>query len=364
MPQNKNQHYVPRFYLRNFSLDGANISSFLIESEKSLPNVSITNQCSKDYFYPNLQYEQNLGKFEEQCSTIIDDIVSDQKTTTLSKKDSFWLRAFTILQKSRTLHQARILKDSFNDIIEYLRSSGMTEEMKSQIEGYDNSYRSAAALLANTFRTGMEISSDLCCKVLSFTCRGALLTSDDPVVMYNPFLEGRGKLSYGLAAMGLVLFLPLSDRHAVVLYDGDTYKIGQRKERIVELSNPDDIGWLNLLTILNADKAVYFKPGTKDPYSLALLTKRAKAIGQSKGTKFMPLEAKDGNSELLYSREENFYIGAKFSFLKTIDKAKSIRFGDTIGAMDYSRPFCNAWLMSQPQQPPSKIPEMSYRPKK
>lgn len=362
MPSNKNQHFVPQFYLKNFSSDKRSISSFLIEAERLLPCVSIKNQCSKDYFYPDLKYEENLGKLEQQCRCVIQAIVSD-RSHSFSRSDLFWLRAFTILQKSRTQHEAHIFKDIIEKTRDYMRSIGLDDKVMNTIDGFENSDKNAVILLSKTFGIGMEMTGDLHCKILSFVGSGSLLTSDDPVFMYNPFLETRGKPNYGLSAMGLILFLPLSDRHAVILYDGNVYKIGQKKKQVVEFDNPEDLMWLNLLTVLNADKTVFFKQGTQDLQSLIQLVRKAKSIGQSKEMKLEALEAEDGGSELIHSYTDNFYIGAGFSFVKILDKAKSIHFGDTIGVLDYTRPSCNTSSMYQ-GRPAGRIPSMTYKPKK
>ena len=359
MPHNKKQHFVPQFYLKSFSSDKKSIASFLLEAEELLPCVSIKNQCSKDYFYPDLEYEKNLGRFEEKCRSVINEVVSKRKES-FTHDDLFWLRAFTVLQKSRTLHEAHIVRNAFEDIRQYLRSEKMDDKLKSIVEGFENSERDAVAILSMSFKTGMEMSGDLCCKILTYGGKGSFLTSDDPVFMYNPFLESRGKMSYGLAALGVILFLPLSDRLAVVLYDGNVYKIGQKKKQVVVFDNPDDLYWLNLLTVLNADKAVFFKQGAQDLQSLIGLVRKAKSTGQSKGMKQEVLEAEDGHSELIHSYTENFNIGARFSFIKTLDKARSIEFGSTISVTDYTRPYCNTLSMFQ-ERPSAKIAPMTYR---
>ena len=174
-------------------------------------------------------------------------------------------------------------------------------------------------------------------------------------------MEHHGKPNYGLSAIGLLLLLPLSESHAVVLYDGDTYKIGNRKDQVVSFDSAQDLYWMNLLTYLNANNAVYFKPGTNDIHTIMSLAQTAKAIGQSKQTKFETFLAEDGQSELLHSYDQNFYIGAEFSFIKTLDKARGFKLGDTISVTDYSRPYCNALYMSSFPDPP--VPAMRYKPK-
>ena len=59
MAQNKNQHYIPKFYFKQFSQNGKTICVFNISKELSIENAPITGQCSKDYFYSkNIEVEK------------------------------------------------------------------------------------------------------------------------------------------------------------------------------------------------------------------------------------------------------------------------------------------------------------------
>lgn len=53
MPSKKNQHFVPRFYLKNFSNDKKKnfIGLFNIDSEVHIENAKLKTQASRDYFY-------------------------------------------------------------------------------------------------------------------------------------------------------------------------------------------------------------------------------------------------------------------------------------------------------------------------
>lgn len=53
MASNKNQHFVPRCYLRPFTLDGngLSINIFNIDRSRAIKNAPVKNQCSGDYFY-------------------------------------------------------------------------------------------------------------------------------------------------------------------------------------------------------------------------------------------------------------------------------------------------------------------------
>jgi len=53
MASNKNQHFVPRCYLRPFTHDGADsaINLYNIDRQKFIEMASVKHQCSGDYFY-------------------------------------------------------------------------------------------------------------------------------------------------------------------------------------------------------------------------------------------------------------------------------------------------------------------------
>ncbi|WP_107355944.1 DUF4238 domain-containing protein [Rhodopseudomonas palustris] len=68
MPDNKNQHYVPRCLLKPFTLngDGRSINVFNMARERSIANAPVKSQCSRDYFYgrDDLRSEKVLADLE------------------------------------------------------------------------------------------------------------------------------------------------------------------------------------------------------------------------------------------------------------------------------------------------------------
>jgi hypothetical protein len=78
MPANKRQHFVPQFYLRNFSSDASRktIHIFNISREISIFGANLRSQCYKDYFYGRLaDFEKGLGLLESATSAILRNIV-------------------------------------------------------------------------------------------------------------------------------------------------------------------------------------------------------------------------------------------------------------------------------------------------
>src|SRR5262245_44200254 len=68
MPDNKNQHFVPQFYLRNFSIDVHRRSIALVNLARGnyVPAASIKSQCSRDYWHgdPDPEFEGYVTSIE------------------------------------------------------------------------------------------------------------------------------------------------------------------------------------------------------------------------------------------------------------------------------------------------------------
>ena len=74
MASNKNQHYVPQCYLREFATDStsAAINLYNLDREKFIINASIKHQCSKNYFYGNnLLLEKAMQPIESNYSKVL-----------------------------------------------------------------------------------------------------------------------------------------------------------------------------------------------------------------------------------------------------------------------------------------------------
>ena len=261
MPNNKNQHYVPQFLLKNFSSDKKSISMCLKESGRILDNVSIRDQCSKPYFYPDQDYEKALGQFEGKCHMTIEKVLSN-RFQALTQSDFRVLKSFLLLQKVRTLHEVRGFREGIAQVMQYVGSLGPSEDLKKWLDSYDNSEKNVVKMMMANFKDALEITADLRCKVIINKGAGSFITSDDPVIEYNPLLEPFKITNYGLAAIGILLMLPISPKAAIVVFDGGFYKIGSQKQNVIMFNNATDLSWINILTVLHADKAIYYLKGS------------------------------------------------------------------------------------------------------
>lgn len=110
MSGHKKQHYVPRFYLRNFSSSGGrSINIFNIKSRKKIIGGNLRNQCYEPFFYGNdLNVENALSEFECHAATVLDKIVKCCKPPAEDSEQHYALAAFLTIQRSRTKFSAEM----------------------------------------------------------------------------------------------------------------------------------------------------------------------------------------------------------------------------------------------------------------
>ena len=99
MATNKNQHFVPRCYLKAFTVGGENkaINIFNIDHSRYIPGAPVKNQCSGDYFYGQDQRLEDAirsieGAYDAEAKALIDGC------KVLKKRTATVLRAFWVLQ--------------------------------------------------------------------------------------------------------------------------------------------------------------------------------------------------------------------------------------------------------------------------
>ena len=104
MPEQKSQHFVSRFYLRNF---GHGDSSGLIRlynrrTGKYVPNAPIKTQACADYFYEKgADVEKTLADLENDLSPLVSAIIRDQNPPKWGSYQHITLLKFVVFQSVR-----------------------------------------------------------------------------------------------------------------------------------------------------------------------------------------------------------------------------------------------------------------------
>lgn len=261
MAEKKNQHYVPQMYLRNFASGSKKaIHLYHTTSKRKISGAPIKGQCAKSYFYgKDLKIENAFHDLEGHASRIIRHILDTGTVPKVRSQEAGALLVFTIFQYARTKDMA----DQHDDIVEKFTKAVIARDGsidKEIMEHVTVKLVDPVRLALDSAAKSFYLAADLKVKVLINRTDVEFITSDNPVVLYNQMFEGSNQAlgsNTGLACKGLQIFLPLSPTHLLVMYDGATYKIGERKSDSAYITNPNDIRQFNDLQYLNCLENLY-----------------------------------------------------------------------------------------------------------
>jgi len=259
MSINKNQHYVPQFYLRNFSYNGKSLNLLNLSSGRIIIGDSIKNQCAEDYFYgKNLLIEMAFSEIETSTGMLLKKIINDNYIPTAKTQEHSILQLFLVTLFSRTKYKA----EEVNEMVDKIGKSVL--ELHPDV---DKKFLDKVEIrlnfplhypILNSF-TRYHLIQDLGVHLFINESKNNFITSDHPVVLYNKWEEDiKDYGSVGLASKGLLIFLPLSPQKLLLLYDSSIYKIGNKKDIVTTLNNPDEIDNINLLQWLKCHDNIYF----------------------------------------------------------------------------------------------------------
>ena len=196
MASNKNQHFVPKCYLRPFTEDcaGAAISLFNIDRSKCITNAPAKNQCSGSYFYgqdPDL--EAAIQFMEGTYASTLRRVI--EAGYCLNDEDRDFLKLFWLLQHMRTEAASKRAIEMMHTAQE---GTGAIDDFRMQI-------RDAVQMAMYMFTDTIGVIDDLKVCLIRNRSNRPFVTSDDPAILSNRWhlesKKARGK-SFGLNSAG------------------------------------------------------------------------------------------------------------------------------------------------------------------
>lgn len=340
MPDYKKNHYIPRFYLRNFTDDiyslHGKLDFFNTKTNKYIGKIDHYSQMQEDYFYPKgSPMEKKLGEdFEIKHSTIINKIIKNEII------DSNELLELVLLMYFRTKHQ----RDSIVNFSRFAIDNYLTENIEpfkkflsekepgidfgnlpdeyirenmrqSAYAEYSSNEKMAEKSIERFKKINEEILG-LKTVVLKNNTTVNLISSDHPVIVFNPFLKNRVRNVgiYGLFQMGIVILLPIDPKHVIVAFDNNVYE----ESFILNFSirKTSDINNINILQTLLSKEGVYTKEFDKE--TLNNISKSSINKIQSKIIRC------DFPNNYSFSYTDECIPNFKFLFLRETEKSKKI----------------------------------------
>ena len=333
MPPKKRQHYVPRFYLKNFSIGavGKSIGIFNIDSKKFIPNGSLKEQAYKDYFYGKDGVIENiLAIFETSASVVIRNIIQHLNCPAWISQDRLQLLIFATFLHSRTEYAADESKEQTEQVFDTLYPEGAGPEDMLANEVKDP--LPPAEILKSTMLC-TPMASDLDYRIIVNRTGIPFITSDNPCVYYNRFLENRTShgSNVGLGVKGLQIFLPISPMHLIVFFDSGVYRVGKKTQICIDTVNEYDVNGLNYLQFISSYHNLYFNEKITSQYLLTNIRKlnKFKRANKTYTKEYVLGKMPDGsNRSIIHMYGNDIKINLNLSFIEVKPKAKNYNLGN------------------------------------
>lgn len=263
--EKKYNHFVPQFYMRNFSNDNKSIGMYLIKDKKKILVTSIAKIGGRDYLYGKDSEIENLFcKYENEWSKIIKKIINTETLYGLNSDEYTLLVSFILLSDLRSSVTANSFEDLINSTANLsLKIQGDTNNEDLHKKIMNINIPNLAAL--QSFPKLLKLTSDLKLCLIVNKSNKQFITSDNIVNKYNLFFMEKNYIrNYGYGQVGFQCFVPISPYLCLCLYDSICYDVKfDLQERLI-INGSDIIVNINKLILSNSRDIILFNNKERD----------------------------------------------------------------------------------------------------
>lgn len=237
---------------------------YILKRKKYINCASIKKIACKEYLYgDNNLIENTLANDESVWSKIIGKIIDTEKIV-LNQEEYLMLLLFISMSEART----SLTADNNNAQLATL--SKLILKMKDIPNGnVDIKYDIPNLVPLKCAIEIIPVLTDLDFLLIVNESNRGFITTDNPVVRYNQFFVSRNYCrSYGYGQIGIQLFVPLSPKICLCIYDSVMYT--SKTKNIVKIRSGSQINELNKLFVLNAYEHIFFNNIQKESYIKSL----------------------------------------------------------------------------------------------
>jgi hypothetical protein len=289
--EKERHHYVPKFYLKNFTFDKDRKFLYVYERKGEVKKVSITDVAVKKGFYTFVdestkckidKLEEFFADIENKTAPVLNKIISSENLN-ISDSDREILSLFISTLYIRTLRFFSIQKDILREMIKnILNVSAQDKEnfsnsvkmvagtkieddeielaIKLVLEGIDKNFRISIndeAVKPHFFKIDLETAWDLAKIFLNIKKWHLLInntdlpfiTSDNPVVIQKPNFIYDDRINRGLGFATIIL--PISPKLCLLLRNKPF------KKEIIDIDNVDHIKKINYSVMLLSYRFIF-----------------------------------------------------------------------------------------------------------
>lgn len=342
MTEKKNQHYIPKFYLRNFSFQNnkKQIGIFNINNQLFFQTAKLKTQGSKNFFYGyDGVIEDNLANIEGILSKTLNQIIETRELPNKKSTEHFELLLFVTLTDLRNPIQVEGVKNNLQEMRNNLLKLDSNVDVNKFVP--NPSHDEIVKLLLSNSVDMTDIISDLDYKLLINKTNQPFISSDFPIVKYNQFLEQakwqHSKTGYG--TVGLQVFIPLNSELIVMFYDSDIYKVGDKKKKYLDISNIIDVDSLNTLQFVNCFETIYFNEIAKENYikKIANFSNKFTRANLTKSIMSYVIKNGEDENEIMNGKKNLMILGStdcecklQITGVKILDKGKNYKFDSSV----------------------------------
>ena len=259
------QHYVPRFYLRNFSkLQGKNyIINCFDKSELRKFSTNISNIGCQKYFYDIDKdtyqlVEKKLSEYEKEFSRIYNKLVERKTLTCLNWKEKEVIAHFVATQEIRTREMKEMFRSIAKELKRWLSNKPLQKDLERQLEEIQTEKRLKSIHVEFLVETLLG-KSELVDIILQMRwvlgesyLKMPFWTSDHPVSRFNPIdLKPYGNL--GLLSRGIQVFFPLTPHLILIFCDPVEYILNPEKITCIK----DNVLFANTLQLGSCTRHIF-----------------------------------------------------------------------------------------------------------
>lgn len=319
MTKKKRHHYIPRFYLKRFSVNnkGKFLGLYNLNNRKFIPNAPLKSQAYENFLYgEDDEIENALAEMEGIVSQMFN-YWTDEKLLYPPPSET---NGFKLLKRF-ILYQAFRTPKSGSNIMEML-NQGMKTFVKEFKPDLWESFKDGTLVHENSVLLGLFRSMEyehlldyLECKFLVNLSLLPLITSDAPVILYNQLMEQTDNYigATSLVAKGLQIFYPIHPRLMICLYDSNVYDFGNGSINCCSTESIDEIHQFNGLQLINSRSQIFFDDLISEDYILELCKDFEKYRGTSKNISKI---INQGNRKFFFTGSEDTHINLNLDFFK------------------------------------------------
>lgn len=315
----KRHHYIPRFYLKRFSVsnEGKFLGLYNLNNRRFVKNAPLKSQAYENFLYgEENEIENALAEMEDRVAKMFN-YWTEEKLLYPPPAET---NGFTLLKRF-ILYQAFRTPKSGSDIMKML-NEGLKTVVKEFKPDLWKSMKDGTLVHENPVLFGFFHSIEhehllgyLDCKFLVNLSALSFITSDAPVIFYNQLMEQAENYmgSTSFVAKGLQIFYPIHPRLMICLYDSYIYDFGNSCINCCSTELVDEVHQLNGLQLINSRTQVFFDDLISEEYIQELCKNFEEYRGTSKNINQI---INQGNRKFFFTSSENAHINLKLDFFK------------------------------------------------